>query len=376
MSGRAAHAAGGGRLRRLQAAIAAHGLDALLLDTAVEVRYATGYTGTSGLALVPGTDGAALRDGRPQFLTDFRYVAQSAAEVTPEFERSIVTGELRDSVPELLAADGGTIGFDPAKLSVAAHAQLREKLPRGWELAEAGGIADGLRLVKEEAEIEAIAAAAALADRALEEVLAQGLAGRTERDVAFALETAMRKLGAEAPSFPSIVASGAHGALPHAQPREAEIPRDVLVTIDWGAVLDGYCSDCTRTYATGWGISDQAREVYALVLEAQLAGLEAVKAGPNGREVDAVARDVIDRAGQGENFGHGLGHGVGLEVHEAPRLSRTAGDEPLPVGSVVTVEPGVYLPDVLGVRIEDLVVVRDGGGDVLTGLPKDLTVVS
>jgi Xaa-Pro aminopeptidase len=141
-------------------------------------------------------------------------------------------------------------------------------------------------------------------------------------------------------------------------------------------VHEGYCSDCTRTYATGEGISDEAREIYELVLRAQERGVAAVMAGPTGREVDAVAREVIAQGGQGENFGHGLGHGVGLEIHEAPRLSRTAGDEPLRQGNVVTVEPGIYLPGRLGVRIEDLVVVTEDGCEVLTGLSKALTVVS
>jgi Xaa-Pro aminopeptidase len=150
----------------------------------------------------------------------------------------------------------------------------------------------------------------------------------------------------------------------------------VLVTIDWGALLDGYCSDCTRTYATGEGISDEARATYGLVLSAQEQGLAAVRAGPTGMEVDAVARALIEQAGQGERFGHGLGHGVGMEVHEAPRLSRTAGEEPLRAGHVVTVEPGVYIPGRLGVRIEDLVVVGEDDQEVLTSLPKALTVVS
>lgn len=365
------------RLERLQAEIGRAQVDALLLASPVELRYMTGYTGSNGLALVPGAGGApGVRDGGPQFLTDFRYVAQSAAEVAPAFERTIVTGELLDSVPGLLDGGEGRLGFDAAKLSVKSHRRLRELLPEGWEMVDAGGLVERLRVVKEPAEIALIAAASALADRALGEVLDAGLAGRTEREVAFQLETAMRRLGAEAPSFPSIVAAGAHGALPHAQPRDVVIPPDALVTIDWGAQRDGYCSDCTRTYATGEGISAQAREVYAVVLEAQLAGLEAVQAGPNGREVDAAAREVIDRAGYGENFGHGLGHGVGLEVHEAPRLSRTAPTEPLVAGSVVTVEPGVYVPELFGVRIEDLTVVRDGGRDVLTGLSKELTIVS
>lgn len=366
------------RLGRLRERIAAAQLDALLLDTAVDLRYVTGYTGSNGLAVVPSSEpaaGGAVRGGRPQFLTDFRYVAQAAAEVPAEFERTTMSGELRDSLPSLLEGRG-RLGFDPAKVSVRAHERLLELLPDGWELADASGLLDGLRIVKEPGEIELIAAACALADEALAETLERGLAGRTEREVAFELETAMRRRGAEAPSFPSIVAAGAHGALPHAQPRDVEIPRDVLVTIDWGAVHEGYCSDCTRTYATGEAISAEARAVYELVLAAQLAGLDAVRAGRSGREVDAVSRDLIAAAGHGDHFGHGLGHGVGLEVHEAPRLSRTAPDTPLAAGNVVSVEPGVYLPGALGVRIEDLVVVRDGGRDVLTGLSKDLAVIS
>jgi Xaa-Pro aminopeptidase len=358
-----------GRLDRLRDLLRSEQLDALLVDAPVDLRYLSGYTGSNGLALV-FADGST-----PRFLTDFRYDAQSAAEVAPEFERAIVTGELRDSMPELLGDGSGRVGFDAAKVTVKGHRHLREILPGGWELVEANGLVERLRLVKEPGEIELLAAASQLADEALQGVLEAGLLGRTEREVAFELETRMRRLGAEGPSFSSIVAAGAHGALPHAQPREERIPRDVLVTIDWGAVHDGYCSDCTRTYATGDSISEQAREVYRLVLEAQLAGVEAVKAGPSGRDVDAVSRAVIERAGHGEHFGHGLGHGVGLDVHEGPRLSKTGTDDPLVAGNVVTVEPGVYLPDVLGVRIEDLTVVREGGCDVLTGLAKDLTVV-
>jgi Xaa-Pro aminopeptidase len=184
----------------------------------------------------------------------------------------------------------------------------------------------------------------------------------------------MRRLGAQAPSFPSIVASGEHGALPHAEPRDVEIERGVLVTIDWGAHLDGYCSDCTRTYATG-PLSEEASAAYSLVLRAQEAALAAVRAGVSGREVDGVARAIIERAGHSEHFGHGVGHGVGMDIHEAPRLSRTAAEEPLRAGNVVTVEPGVYVPGRLGVRIEDLAVVGEDGAERLTGLAKQLTTV-
>ena len=237
----------------------------------------------------------------------------------------------------------------------------------------AGGLVEELRAVKDSEEQRAIAAAATLADEALTAALARGLAGRSERAFALDLEDEIRHRGAQAPSFPSIVAADAHGALPHAEPREVEIPPNCLVVVDWGAQVDGYCSDCTRTLATG-PLDGEAVEVYELVLEAQLAGLDAVAPGRAGREVDSVARELIDAAGHGEHFGHGLGHGVGLEVHEGPRLSK-AGEESLVAGNVVTVEPGVYLPGKFGVRIEDLVVVTDDGPRVLSSHPKELVTV-
>jgi Xaa-Pro aminopeptidase len=360
----------GARLERLGARLVELELDALLVDEPVDLRYVSGYTGTNGLALLRPAGGPP-----PAFLTDFRYTTQSAAEVPAEYQRATVTGELRGSLPELLGESGGRLGFDENKLTVRGHARLAELLGPRWELVAATGLVEQQRAVKEPAEVAAIASAGALADEALREVLEEGLVGRSEREVALELETRMRRLGAEEPSFPSIVAAAEHGALPHAKPRKSEIRPDVLVTIDWGARLDGYCSDCTRTFASGEDVSPQAREVYDVVLAAQLAGLGALHAGPNGREVDAAARAVVDAAGYGAHFGHGLGHGVGLEIHEAPRLSRTAPEQPLLAGNVVTVEPGVYLPGALGVRIEDLVVVRDGGGEVLTALSKELTVV-
>jgi Xaa-Pro aminopeptidase len=370
MSGAPDDAATERRVLRLRSALAGADVDVLLVEDAFDLRYLTGFTGSNGLSLV----GAAV-DGPLHFLTDFRYTDQSAEEVGGSFARQTVAGELYEALGGLLGDQPGRLGFDEAKLTVRGHRRLGELLGEGWEMVPCRGLFEGLRAVKEPAEIALIAAACELADDALQATLDEGLVGRTEREVAFALETRMRRMGADAPSFPSIVAFGEHGALPHAQPRDEEIPPDVLVTIDWGAQLDGYCSDCTRTYATGEGISERAREVYGLVLAAQEAGLGAVRSGPNGREVDAVARGLIEDAGEGANFGHGLGHGVGMEVHEAPRLSRTAGDEPLLEGSIVTVEPGVYLPGMLGVRIEDLAVVRADGPEVLTGLPKALTVI-
>jgi len=357
------------RIARVAEALRERGLDALVVSAPVDVRYVTAFTGSNGAALLRAS-GTGNR-----FFTDFRYRTQSEEQVPAAFEREIVAGELLDALMGEVGDGGGRLGFDETLTTVAQHRRLAERLPPGWELADAASVLAKLRRVKDAGEVESLRAACSLADEALSATLERGLAGRTERAIAVELEQHMRVLGASGPSFPPIVACGAHGALPHAEPRDVEIPRDVLVTIDWGCVLDGYCSDCTRTYATGEAISARAREVYELVLAAQLAGLDAVRAGPSGREVDAVARAVIEAGGEGEHFGHGLGHGVGLEIHEPPRLSRTASEDPLLAGDAVTVEPGVYIPGELGVRIEDLVIVREGGCDVLTGLSKDLTVV-
>jgi Xaa-Pro aminopeptidase len=223
--------------------------------------------------------------------------------------------------------------------------------------------------------VERIRAASRLADDALTAVLRGGLIGRTEAEVALALEVEMRQQGARKPSFETIVAAGPYGALPHATPRQVEIVQGQMVVIDWGAELDGYCSDCTRTLAAG-EVDEHARQIYDLVLEAQLTGLAAVRDGARCRDVDSAARQVIDAAGHSEHFGHGLGHGVGLEVHEGPRLSqRTEETAELEEGNVVTVEPGVYLPGEFGIRIEDLVVVGGEGPHILTAQPKELTVV-
>jgi Xaa-Pro aminopeptidase len=353
-----------GRSERLIDLLPEAGVDVMLVTDLVNVRYLTGYTGSNGLALV----GARTRT----FITDFRYVEQAAEEVDASFERRRASTDLLDAIGEALPEGELRLGFDDSHVSVRTHARLRELLGGRVELVATGGLVGRLRAVKEPDEIERIKAATALADAAFERLLRNGLIGRTEREVALALEQDMRGLGAQRPSFDTIVASGAHGALPHAQPREVPIGRGELVVIDWGAQVDGYCSDCTRTVAAGDPGAD-AQRVYELVLEAQLAALEAVRAGQSGRGADAVARGVIEAGGQGENFGHGLGHGVGLDIHEAPRLSQRSEDELL-AGNVVTVEPGIYLPARFGVRIEDLVVVTDDGCEILTSVSKRLIV--
>lgn len=353
------------RAERVRSLLAESGLDALIVSGHANLRYLTGFTGSTAVALVAAEDS-------PRFLTDFRYEEQAANEVGESFAREILPGELLEGLSVSLPA--GRIGFDDATLTVSQLARLEAHAGPSVELVAAGGLLEELRAVKDVEEVELIAAAAALVDGIFEWLLDRGFAGRKEREIAVELEHEMRLRGASAPSFDSIVAAGPHAALPHATPRDVAIAPGTLVTVDIGAVLGGYCSDCTRTFAVGEPDA-KAREIYELVLAAQLAGLGALAPGRSGVAVDADARAVIDGAGYGEYFGHGLGHGVGLEIHEPPRLSRNASDEPLRAGNVVTVEPGVYLPGVLGVRIEDLTVVTDDGCRRLSQFPKELLVV-
>lgn len=351
------------RLDRLAPTLRERELDALLVTDMVNVRYLSGFTGTNGACLV----GEELRD----FFTDFRYVEQAAAEVS-DMERATAGPDLLRDVCERAAGAGvSRLGFEDAQVTVRTQARLREHLPEGIELVAAGELVEDLRAIKDDRELEAIRAAAAIGTEVLERLRETGFGRRSERELARSLEDDMRDRGAE-PAFPTIVAGGPRGALPHASPGDTSIEPGDLVVVDLGCLLDGYCSDCTRTLAAG-DPGDRAREVYELVRGAQAEALDAAVAGAGCRAVDAVARDAIAAAGYGERFGHGLGHGVGMEVHEGPRLSQSAKEDAvLNAGNVVSVEPGVYLPGELGVRIEDLVVVRDGDAEVLTGFPKEL----
>ena len=349
------------RADRLVELIAERELDQLFVSDLTNVRYLSGFTGTNGACLV----------GREEriFFTDFRYTERAEREVGEEWERPEAEREL---VPQIAARMHGRVGFEDAKLSVRQLARLEAAVGEDVDLVPAGDLVERLRAVKEPEEIERMAAASELADGVFQWTIERGLAGHTERDVARACEARIRELGAE-PSFPPIIAAGENGALPHAEPGDREIGPGELVVFDMGAELDGYCSDGTRTFATG-DPGEEAREVYDLVLAAQLAALAAIRVGASGKEVDAVAREMIAEAGHGDHFGHGLGHGVGLEVHESPRLATTSDDE-LREGNVVTVEPGIYLPGRFGVRIEDLVVVTGDGYRNLSGTSKELTVV-
>lgn len=349
-----------GRGERLEQQLAERELDRMLVTNLINIRYLTGFTGTNG-ACICGPDVRL-------FLTDFRYTERAEAEVKG-WETVTVSNDWLGGIAERLQ---GRVGFEDDHTSVRLLEKLKAKLADGVEMVAAGGRVEELRRVKDAGELAAIEEASKLADQVWSWSAEQGLAGRSEREVARAAEARIRELGGD-PSFPAIVAAGPNGALPHAEPGEREIGRGELVVFDMGAEIDGYCSDGTRTFATG-DPGEEARAVYEVVREAQAAALTAIRPGVKGEDVDKVAREVIAEAGHGDRFGHGLGHGVGLELHEAPRLSLRS-DDVLAAGEVVTVEPGVYLPGKLGVRIEDLVIVTDDGLRNLSSLPKEMLLV-
>ena len=344
-----------GRAERLREAVAAAGLDSLLVTDLTNIRYLTGFGGTNG-ACIAGPEELI-------FLSDFRY-ADRAAEEVEGWEVEIIGGEWLVGLAGRL---DGRVGFEDDRLTVRDAAKLAGAASEGVELIEAGGRVEALRRIKDRSEIEAIAASSALTDGLYLELVERGLIGRTEAEVAGFVVARMREEGAE-PSFPPIVASGPNGASPHAEPGTREISANELVTIDMGAELDGYCSDCTRAFATG-ELDVFASEIYEVTLNAQEAGLAAVAAGREAVEVDRAARELIEAAGYGDFFGHGLGHGVGMEVHESPRLGPRSNDV-LMAGDVVTIEPGIYVSGRTGVRIEDLVVVGE------TGIERNLSSIS
>jgi Xaa-Pro aminopeptidase len=357
----------GARLASARDVVRRLGVDGLIVSAGSDVRHLSGFRGEDA-SLVVGADVALI-------CTDSRFFAQVHEEVadfelTPVVDSDLVSATARAAGDALGAT--AAIGFQGSVLSYSDHRTLR-RIHRG-RLRNVGDRVSRLRDVKDETEIEILRRAGALVDEALGRVLEAGIVGSTETDVAWRIRTALREAGADDESFATIVAAGERGALAHAIPGRRRIRRDELVVIDTGARVDGYCSDITRTYATG-EIGGELRRVYEVVLAAQLAGLAAVRDGAHGsRDVDAAARAVIDDAGYGDAFGHGTGHGVGLDIHEFPRLGKTNGDR-LAAGMVCTVEPGIYLEGVAGVRIEDTVLVTERGCERLTLTPKELRIV-
>ena len=356
------------RLDRCRRLLEGLRIDGILVTDPVDVRYLSGFRGDDA-TLVVGHGTALL-------CTDSRFWEQVHEEVA-DFRLSKVTSEpmLAHSVREAarVLGEGARLGYQGAQLSHASYRRLR-RMHRGG-LRDVRQEVTLLRAVKDDAEIAILRRAAAITDEAVRLVVARGgLVGRTERAVAWDLQAEYHRLGAEGEAFGAIVAAGAHGAQAHALPGDRVIRSGELVVVDTGARVDGYCSDITRTFAAGEPAED-VRAIYEVVLAAQLAGLAAVRAGAHGRaDVDAAARAVIDEAGHGERFGHGTGHGVGLEVHEAPSLGRTRGDR-LEAGMICTVEPGIYVEGLVGVRIEDTVLVTPDGVERLTRYPKELQVV-
>lgn len=353
------------RRARLVAELGTRDLGALVVSHPPSVRWLTGYVGSNGVAVV-GREGTVL-------LTDFRYETSAREQVDDGCRVVIRSLDLLGGVPEAAAqlGAGGRVGVEAQHLSMAQGQKLMAGLGEaGLEGTGTSGVVEELRMVKDADEVARIRESARITDAALERVIAGGLVGRTEREVAWDLRVAMHELGAEGPSFDTIVAAGPNGAKPHAVPGDRVIPEGTLVVVDMGSVHDGYCSDMTRTFATGT-LPDELRRAYDVCAEAQLAALAACRPGIGRGALDAVARDIITDAGFGPAFGHSLGHGVGLEIHEAPRLAKDAEGELRP-GMIVTIEPGIYLEGLGGVRIEDLVVVTDDGCEILSRFPKDM----
>lgn len=349
-------------------------LDAVLVTDLLNIRYLTGFTGSNAALLVHAADEGGS-EPRTVLCTDGRYRTQAAGEV-PDLEHVIE----RISDLELArragqrAAQHRRVGFESQHVTVDGLDELSAAAGDA-QLVRAPRLVEELREVKDETEIEALRAACAAADRALADLVERGgiRPGRSELDVARELEQRMREHGAAGPSFDTIVAAGAHSAVPHHRPTDAVLARGDLVKMDFGAVVDGYHSDMTRTVVVGRP-ADWQREIYELVRTAQAAGCAAARAGTEAREVDAAAREVIAGAGRGEQFLHGSGHGVGLQIHEAPALS-PRGDGRICSGMAVTVEPGVYLAGQGGVRIEDTLVVRPSTAELLTSTTKELVAV-
>ena len=359
-----------GRRERLRATAAANGLDAVLVTNLLNVRYLTGFTGSNGALLV-------RTGGRDLLGTDGRYTTQAGAQV-PDVELLIDRATLPALARAALTGGATRLGYESHVVTVDELRGLEGlvgEAGRAVELVSVRRTVETLRAVKDEFEIEALRRACAVADRALAELAAEGALrpGRTELQVGRELDARMLALGAEAPSFETIVAAGANSAIPHHRPDSTELRDGDFLKLDFGATVDGYHSDMTRTLVLG-SAADWQREVYELVAASQAAGRAALAVGADVTAVDAAARDVIVAAGHGEHFTHGLGHGVGLEIHEAPGIS-ALGAGSLAAGMAVTVEPGVYLPGHGGVRIEDTLIVTDDEPELLTLTSKELLVL-
>lgn len=352
------------KLAKLRAEIEAAGIQAFMITRPENRRYISGFTGSAGTLVVTQTSA--------YLLTDFRYIEQAQAQA-PEFQIVRIGEPGQDALQDLLVADGiNSLGFEQDYVTYAEYERLKQRLTT--ELVPQSGLVEKLRQVKTEEEIAHMQRAAQIAEAAFEQVLPEIRVGRTELEIALDLEIAMRRLGAEGLAFTIIAASGPRSSLPHGRPTERVLQAGDFLTLDFGAISGGYCSDMTRTVVLGQP-SEKQLEIYNIVLEAQLQAQAAVRPGLQGKEVDQVARDIITAAGYGDFFGHGLGHGVGLQVHEGPRAGKTSEDILQP-GMVVTIEPGIYIPDFGGVRIEDMVLVTETGHRNFNSSSKELIIIT
>lgn len=353
------------RLKAAREALAANDLPGLLVTHGVNIRWLVGFTGSNARLV--------LTEASATLVTDARYAIQAPAELeaagVADLVDVVVTDERGWKGFAGLAGRDTPLGVEASSLSWADAKLLEEELPVA--LVPTFGLVEELRTVKDADELAAIERAVELADASLTEILRKDWVGREELELTKALDWEMRERGAAGESFPTIVAAGPNGARPHARPGNAKIPPGAPVVIDFGCVLEGYCSDATRTIV--WGdVPEDVAEIHAVVAEAQAAARARAVAGTQCWEVDAAARSVIDAAGWGDHFVHGTGHGIGLDVHEPPRIGATS-EAALRPGNVVTIEPGIYVPDLGGVRIEDIVVVGETGARTLTSLPRGLT---
>jgi Xaa-Pro aminopeptidase len=358
-----------GRLGRLRDLLDDAGCDGLLVTSLTNVRYLTAFTGSAGMVLILPDEVVLVTDGR--------YDTQSAEQMAAagvEGRREIGQAGRQQEVTKALVAGAGIgrLGLEAAHVSWARQRAFASGWFPSLELVPTVGLVESLRRIKDAGEVARVARAAAIADAALANVVPLLLEGPTELAFGQALDFEIRRLGASGNSFETIVASGPNGAKPHHRPSSRPIGRDELITLDFGAIVDGYCSDMTRTVCVG-SPTDEMQRVFDTVTASQAAGVAAVRAGVACSEVDRACREVIAAAGWGERFLHGTGHGVGLDIHEAPAVAATSSDT-LESGQAVTVEPGVYLPGVGGARIEDTVIVTDEGCWPVTTTPKDLRV--
>lgn len=348
-----------GRVERLRARLEELEASAFLVTGLVNLRYLTGFQSSNAVLLVDPE--------RVLLFTDGRYVEAARAvqdvELVPA-EREL-PAELRDRLPGLVS---GPVAFEADHVTFQQHATLVES---GAELRPTRKVVEALRSIKDAAELDAVRRSGAVLNEAFELLGRQALVGRTEAEVAWWVERTLRELGGEAVSFDPIVAAGPNAALPHHHPGERVVGAGETVVVDAGCVVDGYCSDCTRTFATG-PLPEELKRAYVACLEAQQASLEAVRAGARCRDIDAIARGALERAGY--EVVHNLGHSVGLEIHEEPRLAKSS-DDTVAAGNVLTVEPGIYLPGLGGMRIEDLVIATGDGAEVLTPVTKELVRV-